>query len=74
MKPNESRAEKFKARYGRDATEVDAFEALHAGAFEDIVREEIERYIDPTLEDRVREAMAPVQLSERRGGVFATPR
>jgi hypothetical protein len=31
MKPNESRAEKFKARYGRDATEVDALEALHAG-------------------------------------------
>lgn len=47
IKESERRAEKFEARFGKGATELDALEALHPGALDRIVSAEIERYIDP---------------------------
>lgn len=53
IKKTERRAAKFEARFGKGATELDALEAIHPGELEKIVREEAERYIDPTLSRRV---------------------
>jgi hypothetical protein len=56
MKPTERRKNEFFRKYGRDATELDALDALRPGEFEGIVRKEVERYIDPTLFERERKA------------------
>jgi hypothetical protein len=46
---------RFEERYGAGATELDALEALHPGVLEQILVDEIERYHDGELEDRVEE-------------------
>jgi hypothetical protein len=47
IKETELRAARFEARFGEGATELDALEALHPGALEDILVAEIERFYDP---------------------------
>lgn len=53
LKDTERRAPKFEERFGSGATELDALEALHPGELAEIVRSEVERYIDPRLSNRV---------------------
>jgi hypothetical protein len=45
--------DQFQDRFGEGATELDALEALHPGALRDILTEEIERYYDLDLDERV---------------------
>ncbi|MGA3061669.1 MAG: hypothetical protein ABSD90_00410 [Methylocystis sp.] len=52
LKETESRAALFEARFGEGATELDALEALHHGVLREIIINEIERFIDPTLSAR----------------------
>jgi hypothetical protein len=56
IKETERRAAKFEARFGSGATELDALEALHPGELARLVGEEVGRYVDPTLRDRVAQA------------------
>lgn len=53
LKETERRADKFEARFGEGATELDALEALHPGELARIIRREVERYIDKGLDSRV---------------------
>jgi hypothetical protein len=46
-------ADRFEQRFGEGATELDALEALHPGELAKIVKQEVCRYIDPTLDSRV---------------------
>jgi hypothetical protein len=46
----------FEERFGEGGTELDALEALHPGELRRILVEEIERYHDSDLDDRVEEA------------------
>jgi hypothetical protein len=62
-KAGDSRAAGFKAAYGRDATELDALEALHPGVLADLIREAVAPYRDEGLEDRLREAEAEAQTA-----------
>jgi hypothetical protein len=48
--------DRFEERFGAGATELDALEALHPGALEQILVDKIERYHDGGLDDRVEEA------------------
>jgi hypothetical protein len=61
IKASEKRRDTFEDRFGRGATELDALEALHAGALRQIVEGEIGRYIDPTLSARLAEKYRDVQ-------------
>ncbi len=56
LKDTERRAAKFEDRFGTGATELDALEAIHPGELARIVSVEVCRYIDPTLDARVKEA------------------
>lgn len=56
MKEGEKRAAKFEERFGEGATELDALEALHPGEISRILTDEIERYYDHSLAERVTEA------------------
>ncbi len=56
LKATETRAAKFEKRFGSGATELDALEALHPGELARIVKDEVCRYIDPTLASRVSHA------------------
>jgi hypothetical protein len=60
IKEGERRAERFEERFGEGATELDALEALHPGALEDIVEEEIKRYYDDELEEKIDEVAGEV--------------
>jgi hypothetical protein len=53
LKETETRAAKFEQRFGAGATELDALQALHPGELARIVKDEVCRYIDPTLASRV---------------------
>jgi hypothetical protein len=54
LKETERRADKFEKRFGSGATELDALEALHPGELAKIIEAEVCRYIDPTLDSRLR--------------------
>ena len=56
IKETEHRAAKFEARFGSGATELDALEALHPGELARLVGEEVGKYVDPTLKERVAQA------------------
>jgi hypothetical protein len=47
IKDTEPRADKFIERHGREATELDALEALRPGLLRTLLVDEIERFIDP---------------------------
>jgi hypothetical protein len=53
LKETEHRAARFEARYGEGATELDALEALHPGEINRVLVEEIGRYYDDDLDDRI---------------------
>jgi hypothetical protein len=73
LKETEKRAAKFQVRYGEGATELDALEALHPGELRRILKQEILRYHDADLDDRIEEQAQAFneQLSETRGEVLA---
>jgi DNA-directed RNA polymerase specialized sigma24 family protein len=56
LKEGEGRAAEWEARYGEGATELDALEARHPGVFRRIIVEEVTRYYDTGLDDRIQEA------------------
>lgn len=62
IKETERRKAKFEDRHGEGATELDALEALHPGALADIVRSEILRYHDDTLQRRISAAKTSLWL------------
>src|SRR3954452_3240576 len=49
LKETERRAARFEERHGEGGTDLDALEALPAGALDRILRREVERYYDGTL-------------------------
>jgi hypothetical protein len=51
---DERRAAKFEERFGEGATELDALEALHPGEIAKIVEAAVCRYLDPSLDARLR--------------------
>ena len=53
LKETERRAAAFEERFGEGATELDALEALHPGVLGQIIRDEIARYYDDDLDDRI---------------------
>ncbi len=55
IKKSERRRDKFDEKFGAGATELDALEALHPGEIARLLEAEIDRYLDPTLEERVSE-------------------
>ncbi len=55
IKPTDKRRKKFEEKFGTGATELDALEALHPGEMAKLLNQEIDRYLDPTLEERVSE-------------------
>lgn len=66
IKDGERRKEAWEQRHGEGATELDALEALHPGELSQILIEEIERYYDDTLQERIDEVEFEVdaQLDE----------
>jgi hypothetical protein len=54
IKETERRKDTFEQTFGIGATELDALEALHPGEMARIVTEEINNWLDPNLERRVR--------------------
>ncbi len=60
LKDTERRAATFEARFGAGATELDALEALRPGILEQVVEQEIERYRDGDLPDRIDEMVKRV--------------
>lgn len=71
IKAGERRAAKFEARYGEGATELDALEALYPGELATILRRELERFYDNTLDARSARGAAELrgQLEEVRDGI-----
>jgi hypothetical protein len=61
LKETEQRAARFEARFGEGATELDALEALRPGKLERILTDEIGRYYDDTLDERIAEAACGVE-------------
>ncbi|MET3970817.1 hypothetical protein [Bradyrhizobium sp. S3.9.1] len=57
IKKTETRAADFEARYGSGATELDALEALHPGALQEILVEFIDRHYDHDLDQEVERAV-----------------
>ncbi len=55
IKDGEKRRKKFEEKFGTGATELDALEALHPGEMAKLLEQEIDRYLDPTLDERVLE-------------------
>ena len=55
IKETENRRNKFEEKFGAGATELDALEALHPGEMAKLLDQELDRYLDPTLNERVRE-------------------
>ena len=55
IKESERRRGRFEEQYGEGATELDALEALHPGTLQQILENEIERYFDASLNQRVQE-------------------
>jgi hypothetical protein len=65
IKESERRAARFENRFGSGATELDALEALYPGTLAEIITAEVERYIDPTLRDRIHAAISEIHLKIR---------
>ena len=57
--------EAWKERYGKGATELDALEALHPGRLRQILVDEIERYYDTDLDDRISETAREIDADLR---------
>ncbi len=55
IKESERRKDRFEEKFGTGATELDALEALHPGVMARLLEAEIDRHLDPTLEERVSE-------------------
>lgn len=53
IKEEDKRKTRFELVHGEGAVELDALEALHPGAFEEIVTEAVQRYRDPYLQDNL---------------------
>ena len=66
IKESERRAAAFEHRFGEGATELDALEALHPGALRRTVEDEVERFHDATLGERVEQAVRAEQRELRR--------
>jgi hypothetical protein len=62
IKDTESRKDKFEDTFGVGATELDALEALHPGELSRILEAEINNWLDPDLERRVREVRSEQSL------------
>ena len=56
IKDTERRGARFESRFGSGATELDALEALHPGALQEIITRELLRFYDPTLAGRTERA------------------
>ncbi len=56
IKETENRRDKFEENFGAGATELDALEALHPGEMGKLLEQELDRYLDPTLDERVSSA------------------
>ena len=71
IKETERRAAKFEDRFGTGATELDALEALYPGKLTEIIEAEVCRYIDPTLNGRVRAAESDIyrKIGEAESGL-----
>ena len=61
IKKSEKRGAAFSLKYGEGATELDALEALHPGELQRILEQEILRYRDTELDDRIEEAAESFQ-------------
>lgn len=55
IKESERRRNRFEEKFGAGATELDALEALYPGEMAKLLKAEIDRYLDPTLTERVAE-------------------
>src|SRR5215470_13593389 len=62
IKESETRKDTFEQTFGIGATELDALEALHPGELARIVEEEINNWLDPNLEHRVRAVKSEQQV------------
>ncbi len=71
IKETENRRGKFEEKFGAGATELDALEALYPGEMGKLLGQELDRYLDPTLSERVMNARWEVerQLGKIRGEV-----
>ena len=56
IKESERRKDSFEEKFGTGATELDALEALHPGEMARLLDQELDRYLDPTLMERLQEA------------------
>lgn len=63
IKDTEKRITDFENRYGEGATELDALEALHPGALQRIIEQEIERYFDSNLDHAVNKMANEIERS-----------
>jgi hypothetical protein len=66
IKETERRKDTFEQNFGIGATELDALEALHPGEMARIVEEEINNWLDPNLEHRVRRVQTDQWLGCKR--------
>lgn len=56
IKESERRKDKFEAKYGQGAVELDALEALYPGELARILRRDMSRYYDSSLRSRMNQA------------------
>ncbi len=56
LKPEERRADEWRARWRREQTEIDAALELAPAALAEAIRAEVRRFHDPTLPERARKA------------------
>lgn len=74
IKESEKRKERFEQQYGKDAVELDALEALHAGELRRILTRIIEQYYDTSLDARVRARRDDLEseLDAHREGILSS--
>lgn len=58
IKPSEKRARKWQEKWGRQQVEIDALAVLRPELLDQIARQAVAPYFDPTLDDRFDDAMA----------------
>ena len=75
IKETEARRDKFESRYGQDAVELDAIEAIHPGQLETIVRAALDPYFDHDLTRQVNSRNRAIQnhLDSISQGVYDRP-
>ncbi len=56
IKETDKRKDSFEEKFGTGATELDALEALYPGEMAKLLEQELDRYLDPTLDERIRHA------------------